>query len=255
MVRSLVSLQLPLSPMVVFAIGIERPLDVSVQRSYDADAREHCRTAARPIGPPSAASIFGKAIIHFRHVRRRCRCLQSSNALQNTDIKSSASQTAPAYARLPRAIRPIVIHTQTGVDSRRGRIVGPPALRTSNNNPRGWARAARQRSKLRRQPFSGIGFSRLPIGPDIGAALATSLDRRDMARRNGMTVATASYDRYGGTAVSSNRFCNVNVVMTRSRAGGFYWNESGRETSVHGYRGNLPQGDPGRRSKLPKLRP
>jgi hypothetical protein len=28
-----------------------------------------------------------------------------------------------------------------------------------------------------------------------------------------MTVATASYDRYGGTAVSSNRFCNVNIVF------------------------------------------
>jgi hypothetical protein len=30
---------------------------------------------------------------------------------------------------------------------------------------------------------------------------------------NGMTVATASYDRYGGTAVSSSRFCNVNIVF------------------------------------------
>jgi len=30
---------------------------------------------------------------------------------------------------------------------------------------------------------------------------------------NGMTVATASYDRYGGTAVSSNRFCNINIVF------------------------------------------
>jgi hypothetical protein len=28
-----------------------------------------------------------------------------------------------------------------------------------------------------------------------------------------MTVATASYDRFGGTAVSSNRFCNVNIVF------------------------------------------
>jgi hypothetical protein len=32
------------------------------------------------------------------------------------------------------------------------------------------------------------------------------------ASGNGMTVASASFDRYGGTAVSSNRFCNVNVV-------------------------------------------
>jgi outer membrane protein assembly factor BamE (lipoprotein component of BamABCDE complex) len=30
---------------------------------------------------------------------------------------------------------------------------------------------------------------------------------------NGMTVATASYDRYGGTAVSSSRFCNVNIFF------------------------------------------
>jgi outer membrane protein assembly factor BamE (lipoprotein component of BamABCDE complex) len=33
------------------------------------------------------------------------------------------------------------------------------------------------------------------------------------ASGNGMTVATASYDRYGGTAVSTNRFCNINIVF------------------------------------------
>ena len=33
------------------------------------------------------------------------------------------------------------------------------------------------------------------------------------ASGNGMTVATASYDRFGGTAVSSSRFCNVNIVF------------------------------------------
>lgn len=37
------------------------------------------------------------------------------------------------------------------------------------------------------------------------------------ASGNGMTVASASYDRYGGTAVSSSRFCNVNIVMTSGR--------------------------------------
>ena len=31
---------------------------------------------------------------------------------------------------------------------------------------------------------------------------------------NGMTVTDASYGRFGGTAVSSSRFCNVNIVMT-----------------------------------------
>jgi hypothetical protein len=34
---------------------------------------------------------------------------------------------------------------------------------------------------------------------------------------NGMTVASASFDRYGGTAVSSNRFCNINIVMAAGR--------------------------------------
>jgi outer membrane protein assembly factor BamE (lipoprotein component of BamABCDE complex) len=33
------------------------------------------------------------------------------------------------------------------------------------------------------------------------------------ASGNGMTVASASFDRYGGTAVSSNRFCNINIVF------------------------------------------
>ena len=37
------------------------------------------------------------------------------------------------------------------------------------------------------------------------------------ASGNGMTVATASYDRYGGTAVSSSRFCNINIVMASGR--------------------------------------
>jgi hypothetical protein len=37
------SLQLALSPMRIFAIGIERPLNVTVQRYHDADASEHRR--------------------------------------------------------------------------------------------------------------------------------------------------------------------------------------------------------------------
>jgi len=32
-----------------------------------------------------------------------------------------------------------------------------------------------------------------------------------------MTVASASFDRYGGTAVSTNRFCNINIVMDAGR--------------------------------------
>jgi hypothetical protein len=37
------------------------------------------------------------------------------------------------------------------------------------------------------------------------------------ASGNGMTVASASYDRYGGTAVASSRFCNINIVMASAR--------------------------------------
>jgi outer membrane protein assembly factor BamE (lipoprotein component of BamABCDE complex) len=34
---------------------------------------------------------------------------------------------------------------------------------------------------------------------------------------NGMTIASASYDRYGGTSVASSRFCNINIVMASGR--------------------------------------
>jgi hypothetical protein len=34
---------------------------------------------------------------------------------------------------------------------------------------------------------------------------------------NGMTVANINYDRYGGTAVASSRFCNINIVMAGGR--------------------------------------
>jgi hypothetical protein len=30
---------------------------------------------------------------------------------------------------------------------------------------------------------------------------------------NGMTVVDASYGRYGGTAVGTSRFCNINIVF------------------------------------------
>ena len=42
----LVSLQLALAPMMIFAIGIKDPFDVTVQRFHDADPRQHRRTAA-----------------------------------------------------------------------------------------------------------------------------------------------------------------------------------------------------------------
>jgi hypothetical protein len=42
-----VSLQLPLSPMGLFPLGIEHPLDMTVQRLHDPDPRHHRRTASR----------------------------------------------------------------------------------------------------------------------------------------------------------------------------------------------------------------
>ena len=43
---SLVSLELPLSPVGIFAIGIEHPLDMTVQRLHDPDPRQHRITTA-----------------------------------------------------------------------------------------------------------------------------------------------------------------------------------------------------------------
>src|SRR5216684_2637911 len=43
--RSLVPLELPFSPMRVFARGIKRPFDVPVQCPHDTDAGEHRRPA------------------------------------------------------------------------------------------------------------------------------------------------------------------------------------------------------------------
>lgn len=37
------------------------------------------------------------------------------------------------------------------------------------------------------------------------------------ASGNGMTIASASYDRFGGTAIASSRFCNINIVMASGR--------------------------------------
>ena len=50
-------------------------------------------------------------------------------------IKYSARATAPKYAAVPRPIRPTVIHTQRGVDSRRGRTVGPSTRLHPSANP------------------------------------------------------------------------------------------------------------------------
>ncbi len=55
------------------------------------------------------------------------------------------------------------------------------------------------------------------MGPPANKAAEGATEVWGYASGNGMTVATASYDRFGGTAVSSNRFCNVNIVMTSGR--------------------------------------
>ena len=41
---------------------------------------------------------------------------------------------------------------------------------------------------------------------------------------NGMTVTDASYGRYGGTAVSSSRFCTVNIVFTGGQVSAVNYN-------------------------------
>jgi hypothetical protein len=54
------------------------------------------------------------------------------------------------------------------------------------------------------------------MGPPANKAAEGATDVWSYASGNGMTVASASYDRYGGTAVSSSRFCNINIVMASS---------------------------------------
>src|ERR1017187_8905736 len=48
--------------------------------------------------------------------------------LYKPGITYSARKTAPKYVRVPRTIRPTVIHTHNGADSRRGCIVGPQPI-------------------------------------------------------------------------------------------------------------------------------
>ena len=55
------------------------------------------------------------------------------------------------------------------------------------------------------------------MGPPANKAAEGATEVWGYASGNGMTVASASYDRYGGTAVSSSRFCNINIVMASGR--------------------------------------
>ena len=62
-----------------------------------------------------------------------------------------------------------------------------------------------------------VGMSKEQVLASMGApankAAEGATEVWGYASGNGMTVASASYDRYSGTAVSSSRFCNVNVVF------------------------------------------
>jgi hypothetical protein len=52
------------------------------------------------------------------------------------------------------------------------------------------------------------------MGPPINRATEGSTEVWAYNSSNGMTMTDASYGRFGGSAVSSSRFCNVNIVMT-----------------------------------------
>jgi hypothetical protein len=52
------------------------------------------------------------------------------------------------------------------------------------------------------------------MGPPANRAAEGQTEVWGYNSGNGMTVTDASYGRFGGTAVSSSRFCNVNIVMS-----------------------------------------
>ena len=54
MLTSLVPLELPFAPVGIFALGIEHPLDMTVQRLHDRDPRQHRRTASRHLSAGDA---------------------------------------------------------------------------------------------------------------------------------------------------------------------------------------------------------
>jgi hypothetical protein len=55
------------------------------------------------------------------------------------------------------------------------------------------------------------------MGPPANKASEGATEVWGYASGNGMIVASASNDRYGGTAVASSRFCNINIVMASGR--------------------------------------
>jgi outer membrane protein assembly factor BamE (lipoprotein component of BamABCDE complex) len=58
------------------------------------------------------------------------------------------------------------------------------------------------------------GQVRACMGTPANKASESSTEVWGYNSSNGMTVVNSSYDRYGGTAVGSGRFCNINVVFS-----------------------------------------
>jgi hypothetical protein len=52
------------------------------------------------------------------------------------------------------------------------------------------------------------------MGPPINRAAEGTTEVWAYNSGNGLTTTSASYGRFGGSAVSSSRFCNVNIVMS-----------------------------------------
>ncbi len=52
------------------------------------------------------------------------------------------------------------------------------------------------------------------MGPPVSKATEGATEVWGYNSGDGTTVATASFDRYGGTSVASSRFCKINIVFT-----------------------------------------
>ena len=51
------------------------------------------------------------------------------------------------------------------------------------------------------------------MGPPVNKAAEGATEVWGYASGDGTTVATTSFNRYGGTAIASNRFCKINIVF------------------------------------------
>jgi outer membrane protein assembly factor BamE (lipoprotein component of BamABCDE complex) len=55
------------------------------------------------------------------------------------------------------------------------------------------------------------------MGPPVNKAAEAMTEVWAYNSGNGTTVTDASYGRLGGSAISSSRFCNINVVMNKGQ--------------------------------------